>query len=305
MASVRELLLNSLMDLLQDDLKLFQWHLTNDHECISKSQMENADRLKTVDKMVACFGPEEAVKVTVDILRKIKQNNLAEQLEDKHKKVSPCDIKQCPERNNSDTHTTGKHLERGEPHLNIAVPKTRSEFLQYSHPLTLDLNTVHTLLHLSEENREITFTIQEESYIDHPDRFDHYPQVLCRESVSGRCYWEIEWSGSGVLQIAVSYKSISRKGSGDECVFGGNDQSWTLICSSGKNVFLYNSKVTYLPVVSSGRIGVYVDHSAGTLSFYSVDRDTMRLIHKAQTTFTKTLYPGFGVALGSVKLLKN
>ncbi|XP_039519469.1 neoverrucotoxin subunit alpha-like [Pimephales promelas] len=305
MASIKELLLKSLMDLLQDDLKQFQWHLTINHECISKSQMENADRFKTVDKMVACFGPEEAVKVTVDILRKIKQNDLAEQLENNYKKVSSCDIKQGPERNNSDAHTTGNHLERDEPHLNIAVPKTRSEFLQYSHPLTLDMNTVHTFLHLSEDRRVITFHFQEESYVDHPDRFDHYPQVLCRESVGGRSYWEIEWSGIGVAQIAVSYKSISRKGSGDECVFGGNDQSWTLICSPPKTVFLYNTKVTYLPVVSSGIIGVFVDHSAGTLSFYSVDRDTMNLIHKAQTTFTKPLYPGFGVGLGSVKLLKN
>ncbi|XP_056099070.1 stonustoxin subunit beta-like [Rhinichthys klamathensis goyatoka] len=305
MASIKELLLNTLEELVQDELKLFQWHLTNNHECISKSQMENADRLKTVDKMVACLGPEEAVKVTVDILRKINQNDLAEKLENNHKKVSPCDIKQRPERNNSDTHTTGKHLERGEPHLNTAVPKTRSEFLQYSHPLTLDMNTVHTLLHLSEDKRVITGRFPEESYIDHPERFDHYPQVLCRESVSGRSYWEIEWSGSVVVQIAVSYQGISRKGSGNECVFGSNDQSWTLVCSSRNTVFLYNTKETHLPVVCSGRVGVYVDHSAGTLSFYRVDRDTMSLIHKAQTTFTQPLYPGFGVALGTVKLLKN
>ncbi|XP_077054757.1 apoptosis-associated speck-like protein containing a CARD [Siphateles boraxobius] len=122
MASVEELLLNSLMDLLQDDLKLFQWHLRKNHECISKSEMENADRLKTVDKMVACFGQEEAVKITVNILRKVNQNHLAEQLENEHKKVSH------PERNNSDTHTTGfseKHLEKGEPCLNSDADKAR------------------------------------------------------------------------------------------------------------------------------------------------------------------------------------
>ncbi|XP_048012817.1 neoverrucotoxin subunit beta-like [Megalobrama amblycephala] len=110
-------------------------------------------------------------------------------------------------------------------------PKTRNDFLQYSLRITLDLNTVSERLRLSERNTVITYTDTDQSYPDHPDRFDVHAQVLCRESVSGRCYWEIEWSGDGV-DVAVSYKSISRKGGGDECVFGSNDQSWSLFCSS-------------------------------------------------------------------------
>ncbi|CAM4417162.1 unnamed protein product [Leuciscus chuanchicus] len=181
-------------------------------------------------------------------------------------------------------------------------PKTRNDFLQYSHQLTLDLNTVNKRLSLSERNRVITYTGTEQPYPDHPDRFDHWSQVLCRESVCGRCYWEIEWTGSGVY-ISVSYKSISRKGSGYECLFGFNNQSWSLDCSSSSYTFIHNNTHTSLPVKSiSRRIGVYVDHSAGTLSFYSVS-DTMSLIHTVQTTFTQTLYPGFNVYYGSsVKL---
>ncbi|XDV26110.1 hypothetical protein PO909_029895, partial [Leuciscus waleckii] len=164
-----------------------------------------------------------------------------------------------------------------------------------SHQFTLDLNTVNKHLCLSERNRVIKFTDTElQPYPDHPDRFDVRPQVLCRESVCGRCYWEIEWSGDDVF-ISVSYKSISRKGSGDESVFGENDQSWSLICSSSSYSFWHNNIETELPVKPiSRRIGVYVDHSAGTLSFYSVS-DTMRIIHTVQTTFTDTLYPGFTV----------
>ncbi|KAL0195375.1 hypothetical protein M9458_008947, partial [Cirrhinus mrigala] len=60
--------------------------------------------------------------------------------------------------------------------------------------LTLDPNTANTQLHLPEENR-VTCDGEKQQYSDHPDRFDVYPQVLCRESVCGRCYWEIEWSG--------------------------------------------------------------------------------------------------------------
>uniref|UniRef100_A0A9J8B4C0 NACHT, LRR and PYD domains-containing protein 12-like n=1 Tax=Cyprinus carpio carpio TaxID=630221 RepID=A0A9J8B4C0_CYPCA len=164
--------------------------------------------------------------------------------------------------------------------------------------LTLDPSAAHNGLILSEENRKVTRVIdvrEKQSYPHHPDRFDDVRQVLCRESVCGRCYWEIEWSGRDGVCISVSYKSISRKGSGEDCRFGSNDQSWSLFCSSSSYSFIHNNIMTDLSVKSiSSRIGVYVDHSAGTLSFYSVSRNTMSLIHRVQTTFTQPLYPGFG-----------
>ncbi|KAL0195132.1 hypothetical protein M9458_008704, partial [Cirrhinus mrigala] len=165
--------------------------------------------------------------------------------------------------------------------------------------LTLDPNTANKYLSLSEENRTATRVRENQSYPDHPDRFDEYRQVLCRESVCGRCYWEIEWSGDYGVDISVSYKSISRKGLRNECAFGNNDQSWSLICTPDRYTFRHNKTETRLPVKSIiSRIGVYVDESAGTLSFYSVS-DTMSLIHTVQTTFTQTLYPGFTVCPGS------
>ncbi|XP_051742952.1 NACHT, LRR and PYD domains-containing protein 12-like isoform X1 [Ctenopharyngodon idella] len=179
---------------------------------------------------------------------------------------------------------------------------------KYSHRLTLDLNTVNERLRLSESNTVITLTYPDlQSYPDHRDRFDYYPQVLCRESVSDRrCYWEIEWSVG--VSISVSYKSISRKGWGHECWFGHNDQSWSLNCSSDSYSFWHNNIQSVLPVKPiSRRVGVYVDHSAGTLSFYIASGDTMILIHTVQTTFTQPLYPGFRVDYpgSSVKLLMN
>ncbi|XP_063050778.1 tripartite motif-containing protein 16-like [Engraulis encrasicolus] len=184
----------------------------------------------------------------------------------------------------------------------IGEPVTREDFLQYSCHFTLDPNTAHTRLHLSEGNRRVEWRDEDpQSYPDHPDRFDVWPQVLCREGVSARCYWEVEWSGW--VSIAVSYKGISRKGSGLECGFGYNDQSWSLHLSSSSSSFWHNNKQTKLPLVASSRIGVYVDHRAGTLAFYSIRGDTMTLLHRVNTTFTHTLYPGFRLYGGSsVKL---
>ncbi|XP_056310591.1 NLR family CARD domain-containing protein 3-like [Danio aesculapii] len=171
--------------------------------------------------------------------------------------------------------------------------------------LTLDPNTAHTRLILSKKNREVKSVWKDQPYPDHPDRFDDYPQVLCRESVCGRCYWETDWSGHHGVCISVSYKSIRRKGrAGDECVFGRNAQSWSLICFSSRFSFSHNDTHTRLPVKRlSRRIGVFVDHSAGTLIFYNIYRDTMSLIHSVQTTFTEPLCPGFRLSPGSsVKL---
>ncbi|XP_050954585.1 tripartite motif-containing protein 16-like [Labeo rohita] len=179
------------------------------------------------------------------------------------------------------------------------VPSIRNDFLKYSRQLTLDPNTMNKHLRLSEGNGEITVTDTVQSYPDHPDRFDYWYQVLCRESVCGRCYWELEWSGEKGVYISVSYQSISRKGKSNNCLFGCNDQSWTLECFPSRYSFAHNNKRTDLRVKPiSSKIGVFVDHSAGTLSFYSVS-DTMSLIYTVQTTFAQPLYAGFGVYLGS------
>uniref|UniRef100_A0A8C4DNR6 Tripartite motif-containing protein 16 n=1 Tax=Dicentrarchus labrax TaxID=13489 RepID=A0A8C4DNR6_DICLA len=167
---------------------------------------------------------------------------------------------------------------------------TRAGFLQYSRELTLDPNTANTRLLLSEGNRKVTLMSQQQSYSSHPDRFTGWEQVLSRESLTGRCYWEVEWRGRGV-DVAVAYKNISRAGSSDECGFGYNNKSWSLDCDNNSYNFWYNNVSTPVSGPQSSRVGVYLDHSAGILSFYSVS-ETMTLLHRVQTTFTQPLYAG-------------
>ncbi|KAM3606421.1 uncharacterized protein V6R79_015803 [Siganus canaliculatus] len=173
-------------------------------------------------------------------------------------------------------------------------PKTREDFLNYACQLVLDVNTVHPNLHLSEGNRTATMKNEPKNYPDHPERFDHWQQVLCRDSVTGTpCYWEVDWKGTEI-DIAVSYRGIHRKGNGNECSLGWNNKSWSLYCSDSKFSFVHNNKSKDIPAPISSRIGVYLDHTAGTLAFYSVS-EGMRLLHKIQTTFTEPLYPAFSV----------
>ncbi|XP_064859050.1 tripartite motif-containing protein 16-like isoform X2 [Oncorhynchus nerka] len=164
--------------------------------------------------------------------------------------------------------------------------------------LTLDPNTAGTRLSLSEGNKKVTSARQVQPYPGHPDRFTNYYQVLCREGLSGRCYWEVKWSGNVIT--AVSYKDISRTKTNN--IFGDNNKSWGLQCYRGGYCFRHNNVETKISGPQSSRVGVYLDHKAGTLSFYSVS-DTMTLLHRVQTTFTQPLYPGFCLC-GTAELVK-
>ncbi|XP_014882970.1 tripartite motif-containing protein 16-like, partial [Poecilia latipinna] len=86
-------------------------------------------------------------------------------------------------------------------------PKSRAGFLRYSCEITLDPNTAHTQLLLSEGNRKVTGINLDQSYSSNPDRFTDYYQVLSKESLTGRCYWEVERRGR--VYVAVAYKNIS------------------------------------------------------------------------------------------------
>ncbi|XP_063318203.1 tripartite motif-containing protein 16-like [Pelmatolapia mariae] len=168
-------------------------------------------------------------------------------------------------------------------------PKTRAGFLKYSRDIILDPNTAQKRLLLSEENRKVTNMDQQQSYSDHPDRFTFWCQVLSGESLTRRCYWEVEWRGR--VDVAVAYKNISREGRGKESNFGRNDKSWSLNCNNNSYIFWYNNIQTPVSGPQSSRVGVYLDHRAGILSFYSIS-ETMTLLHRVQTTFTQPLYAG-------------
>ncbi|XP_039635006.1 tripartite motif-containing protein 16-like [Perca fluviatilis] len=170
-------------------------------------------------------------------------------------------------------------------------PKTRAGFLKYSREITLDPNTAYTCLLLSEGNRKATLFCQQQPYSSHPNRFTYWCQVLSRESLTGRCYWEVERRGGRGVSVAVAYKNISRAGRSDECRFGYNDKSLALYCINNKYTFWSNKVQTPVSGPESSRVGVYLDHSAGILSFYSVS-ETMTLLHRVQTTFTQPLYAG-------------
>ncbi|XP_039679788.1 NLR family CARD domain-containing protein 3-like [Perca fluviatilis] len=165
---------------------------------------------------------------------------------------------------------------------------------KYVCELELDTNTVNRKLKLSDNNRKVTHVEEDQSYPDYPERFDSCPQLLCKNGLTGRCYWEVKMRG--VVYISLSYRGISRRGDSKDCVFGGNDQSWSLRCYGvGYSVWHNNRRTDLTPSSVSGRVAVYVDCPAGSLSFYTVSSDSLIHLYTFNTTFTQPLYPGFMV----------
>jgi len=135
-----------------------------------------------------------------------------------------------------------------------------------------------------------------------PERFDCGRQLLCRDGLNGRCYWEVEWTG--VVSIGVAYKGITRKGEGLECCLGGNEESWALYCAADYYTACHGQRGTLIrratpPSSSSAseRVGVYLDWPAGTVSYYRVSAGARRHIYSFQAKFTERVYPGFGFGL--------
>ncbi|XP_062406066.1 NLR family CARD domain-containing protein 3-like, partial [Sardina pilchardus] len=204
------------------------------------------------------------------------------------------------------------HTLRTDHALEHALDRARPRLLRYACDLTLDPNTAHRELSLSEGNRKVTHMREEQPYPEHPERFDYgttwlvSPQVLCREGLNGRCYWEAEWSyegaeykyNNGGRAISVAYKSIKRKGGGGDVIMGRNAKSWSLDCSHNRYSVCHNNKRTDIDAPSK-RVGVYLDWPAGTLSFYRVFADTLAHLHTFHSTFTEPLYPGFWVGNNS------
>ncbi|KAK9541178.1 hypothetical protein VZT92_001243 [Zoarces viviparus] len=322
-------LLRTLKDLKEDEFEEFIWYLQQHgfmkpYQAIKGSKLEKANRLKTVDLMVKTFELDGALDVTRKVLQEIPRNDLLQSLTNTSSRPEEdADVGETLEnRRTSTCQSKGKHLELPDLKNLRLVPAVKASnkalvepagdqrlkpgLRKYSCELTIDTNTVNRNLKLSVNNRKMTRVLKEiQLYPDHPDRFDVCPQLLCKTGLTGRCYWEVEWRGR--IEISVSYRGIRRKGDGEDCRFGENDQSWSLECSDDDGYSVLHNK-TRTPISSfssssspysssprpSGRVAVYVDCPAGSLSFYSVSSDTLILLHTFNTTFTEPLYPGFG-----------
>ncbi|XP_061580189.1 NACHT, LRR and PYD domains-containing protein 12-like isoform X1 [Cololabis saira] len=177
-----------------------------------------------------------------------------------------------------------------------ATPKLLEK---YACDLKFDFNTVNEHLLLSECNRKVSSTQQKQPYPDCPERFDEFPQVLCRDGLTGRCYWEVEWTGD--VTVAVTYKKMKRKGL--ESDIQSCDDTWCFTNISTYGFWFWHGRprvfipIPYIDIhaflTKPKRLGVFLDWPAGILSVYWLSGDTQTLLHTFHSTFTEPVYPAF------------
>lgn len=151
----------------------------------------------------------------------------------------------------------------------------------------------------------MTHVTEEQEYLQHSQRFETCPQVLCSAALTARCYWEVEWSG--LVSVSVSEAAVKRTGDRGQCMFGENLHSWRLMCSSGRFSVCHNSQQIVLAssgYSSSGRAAVFLDFPAGSLQFYKVVGQELVHLHTFNHTFSQPVFAAFGVWFpgSSVKL---
>lgn len=161
--------------------------------------------------------------------------------------------------------------------------------------LSIDTNTINRFLALSEDTSKLSWKLHG-CYEDHADRFDFWPQVLCRTGLSNRCYWEVEWGG--VVYISVAYEGMRRRGHTAASWFGRNKESWSLRCADGENYYVYHHKTKTSiasPDSTSKRVGVYLDYTVETVSFYCISGDKELHLHTFGIPSSQRLCAGFGL----------
>ncbi|XP_028850341.1 E3 ubiquitin/ISG15 ligase TRIM25-like [Denticeps clupeoides] len=173
---------------------------------------------------------------------------------------------------------------------------TRGGFLQHACPLTLDPSTAHHNLHISKDNKKATYVPQRQRRKATPKTFDCWEQVICQEGLAAcQSYWEVEWTGKNV-SVGVTLESIGRKGRGLECGLGRSNASWNLRYSEGCYTTWHDNIPTYIDIDAlSPRLGVFLNQTLGTLTFYSVTETLIPLHTYNSHKFRDILYPAFGV----------
>ncbi|XP_041077913.1 tripartite motif-containing protein 65-like isoform X1 [Polyodon spathula] len=166
----------------------------------------------------------------------------------------------------------------------------------YYHPLSFDPCTAHNYIRLSCENHKAEHRSNEVQKVPaHKARFEGCCwQVLCAEGLEGgQHYWEVEVSHPWVY-LGVAYSSIKRKERNKQWFLGMNKESWSLQLSKGCCFALHDGKEERLGEHDYKRIGLFLDYTAGTLTFYGVG-SKLNHLHTFHTVFSQPLYPAFWI----------
>ncbi|CAL8407070.1 unnamed protein product [Arctogadus glacialis] len=188
--------------------------------------------------------------------------------------------------------TLRRSLHQLEETLNMEMKKLRDAELkrvqQYEVDVTLDPDTAHPRLILTEDGKQVHDGGVVKALPDNPKRFTQGLCVLTRQSFSsGRFYFEVQVENKTAWWLGVARESINRK---DRIRAIPETAYWTLI--SNKDVLVFrDNPVVHIPLRAElQKVGVFVDYDEGLVSFYDVEA-RVHIYSATGCTFTEPLYP--------------
>ena len=162
---------------------------------------------------------------------------------------------------------------------------------QYAVDVTLDPDTAHPELILSDDGKQVNHADVKKNLPDNPERFSTGLCVLGKQSFSsGRFYFEVQVKGKTKWDLGVARESINRKG---KIKLSPEDGCWTICLRNGNEYSACNDPPVCLSLKSQPqKVGVFVDYEEGLVSFYDVDAAAL-IYSFTGCSFTEKLYPYF------------
>ncbi|XP_037349235.1 tripartite motif-containing protein 65 [Talpa occidentalis] len=172
----------------------------------------------------------------------------------------------------------------------------RRKLWQNYRNLTFDPDSANRHFYLSRQAQQVKHC-QKPQGAAGPGSFELW-QVRCAQSFhAGRHYWEVQLSNHSVT-LGVAYPDLARRKLETHTDnIGRGPSSWGLCIQEDRTQAWHDGKAKYLPRVSGRLLGVDVDLTSGSLTFYSLEPKTQPL-HTFHTVFTQPLYPVFWLLEG-------
>ncbi len=155
--------------------------------------------------------------------------------------------------------------------------------------MTLDPDTAHKYLILSEDGKQVRRGEKKLNVPDNPERFDKCGNVLGKQAFSsGRFYFDVQIKGKTDWDIGVARKSITRKG---KITLSPQNGYWTVRLRNGNQYSACAGPTVSLSLKGKPqKLGVFVDYDEGLVSFYDVESRS-HIYSFTDQWFTEDLYP--------------
>uniref|UniRef100_UPI003AADC079 E3 ubiquitin-protein ligase TRIM21-like isoform X2 n=1 Tax=Centroberyx gerrardi TaxID=166262 RepID=UPI003AADC079 len=185
-----------------------------------------------------------------------------------------------------------KHIEGIKEDLEKLPEDVRMRRIQqlYAVDVTLDPDTAHPKLILSEDGKQVRCGNRRQNLPDNPERFNQYINILGKEGFSsGKIYFEVQVKGTD-WDLGVVRESSNRKG---EISYSPEEGYWIIWLRDGNDYKALDDPSVSLSLREKPeKVGVFVDHEEGLVSFYDVEAETL-IYPFTGCTFKEKIYPFF------------